>query len=196
MVNETRKIMGLPSFPSRATCVRVPVFFCHSESVHLYFGQPLSPEKAEEILCKAPGVKLVDDLKDHVYPDAAPGGGRRRHAGGPHPPRPRRPERALALLVRLGQPAQGRGDQRRADRRSPPRDARTSPESTRNCTTEALKRGRLNAEVLGLRAARAAAGGGSEQRGPHHRSLRQRPHPRLFLGVRTPPLRALRGCFS
>ena len=68
MVNESRKIMGLPHLNVSATCVRVPIFYCHSEAAHLFFERPLSPEQARDILRKAPGVKVIDDLKDHVYP--------------------------------------------------------------------------------------------------------------------------------
>jgi aspartate-semialdehyde dehydrogenase len=68
MVNESRKILGLPDLAVSATCVRVPVFFCHSEAAHLFFKRPLAPDVAREILRKAPGVKVVDELKDHVYP--------------------------------------------------------------------------------------------------------------------------------
>src|SRR2546430_6915462 len=68
MVNESRKIMGLPNLAISATCVRVPIFFCHSEAAHLYFQEPLSPEKAREILRNAPGVKVLDDLREHIYP--------------------------------------------------------------------------------------------------------------------------------
>jgi aspartate-semialdehyde dehydrogenase len=68
MVNESRKIMGLPQLAVSATCVRVPIFFCHSEAAHLTFRNPLSPERAREVLRKAPGLKVVDDLKEHIYP--------------------------------------------------------------------------------------------------------------------------------
>src|SRR5712671_4852881 len=68
MVNETRKIMGLPGLPVSATCVRVPVFYCHSEAANLFFQQPLAPDEARRILGKAPGVKVVDDLREHIYP--------------------------------------------------------------------------------------------------------------------------------
>src|SRR5207248_6065652 len=68
MVNESRKIMGLPDLQLSATCVRVPIFFCHSEAAHLFFQKPLSPDQAREILRKAPGVKVIDDLKEHIYP--------------------------------------------------------------------------------------------------------------------------------
>jgi aspartate-semialdehyde dehydrogenase len=68
MVNESRKIMGLPDLAVSATCVRVPVFYCHSEAAHLFFERPISAAQAREILRTAPGVKVVDDLQDHVYP--------------------------------------------------------------------------------------------------------------------------------
>jgi len=68
MVNESRKILGIPGLAVSATCVRVPVFFCHSEAAHLFFKKPLSLEQAREILRKAPGVKVVDDLREHIYP--------------------------------------------------------------------------------------------------------------------------------
>jgi aspartate-semialdehyde dehydrogenase len=68
MVYESRKILGLPDLAVAATCVRVPVFFCHSEAAHLFFREPLAPERAREILRKAPGVKVLDDLREHIYP--------------------------------------------------------------------------------------------------------------------------------
>jgi len=68
MVNESRKILGLPGLAVSATCVRVPVFYCHSEAAHLFFQRPITPDQAREILRKAPGVKVVDDLKEHIYP--------------------------------------------------------------------------------------------------------------------------------
>ncbi len=68
MVNESRKILGLPGLAVSATCVRVPVFYCHSEAAHLFFERPITPEQAREILRKAPGVKVVDDLQEHIYP--------------------------------------------------------------------------------------------------------------------------------
>lgn len=68
LVNESRKIMHLPELLVSATCVRVPIFFCHSEAAHLFFKKPLAPAQAREILRKAPGVKVVDDLHEHIYP--------------------------------------------------------------------------------------------------------------------------------
>jgi aspartate-semialdehyde dehydrogenase len=68
MVNESRKILGLANLAVSATCVRVPVFYCHSEAAHLFFQRPITPDQARDILRKAPGVKVVDDLKEHIYP--------------------------------------------------------------------------------------------------------------------------------
>ncbi|MEG3438442.1 aspartate-semialdehyde dehydrogenase [Pannus brasiliensis CCIBt3594] len=68
MVNETRKIFGVPEFRLSATCVRVPVDRAHSESVNLEFSSPFPVEKAREILSSAPGVKLVEDWKANYFP--------------------------------------------------------------------------------------------------------------------------------
>jgi aspartate-semialdehyde dehydrogenase len=68
LVHESRKILGLPQLKVSATCVRVPIFFCHSEAVNLTFRDALSPDQAREILRKAPGVKVLDDLAQHIYP--------------------------------------------------------------------------------------------------------------------------------
>jgi aspartate-semialdehyde dehydrogenase len=67
LLYETRKIMGLPELLVSPTAVRVPVFACHSESVVCEFDRPLSPELARELLGKAPGVKVVDDLAQKQY---------------------------------------------------------------------------------------------------------------------------------
>ena len=58
--NESRKILGLPDLRVAGTCVRVPVFTGHSLSINAEFAQPISPERARELLAGAPGVKLVD----------------------------------------------------------------------------------------------------------------------------------------
>lgn len=58
--NESRKILGIPDLLVSGTCVRVPVFTGHSLSINAEFAQPLSPERARELLDGAPGVKLVD----------------------------------------------------------------------------------------------------------------------------------------
>ena len=68
MVDETKKIMGDDSIAVSATCVRVPVQNSHSESVNLQFARPLSVERARELLAAAPGVTLMDDPANKVYP--------------------------------------------------------------------------------------------------------------------------------
>ncbi len=68
MVNETKKIMHDNEIKVTATCVRVPVFVGHSEAVNVEFEKPVSVEKAKEVLRNAPGVRLLDDFENHVYP--------------------------------------------------------------------------------------------------------------------------------
>ncbi|MFD5176012.1 aspartate-semialdehyde dehydrogenase [Nocardia sp. NPDC058379] len=58
--NESRKILGLPDLLVSGTCVRVPVFTGHSLSINAEFAEPLSVLQAQELLAKAPGVRLVD----------------------------------------------------------------------------------------------------------------------------------------
>lgn len=69
MVWETKKIMD-ESIEVNPTCVRIPVFFGHSEAVHLETEQPISVEEARELLSKAPGVVVIDERKDGGYPTA------------------------------------------------------------------------------------------------------------------------------
>ncbi|WP_428339591.1 aspartate-semialdehyde dehydrogenase [Mycobacterium sp.] len=57
---ESRKILGIPDLLVSGTCVRVPVFTGHSLSINAEFAQPLSPQRAREILSRAPGVTVVD----------------------------------------------------------------------------------------------------------------------------------------
>lgn len=58
--NESRKILGIPDLLVSGTCVRVPVFTGHSLSINAEFAQPLSVERAKELMAGAAGVKLVD----------------------------------------------------------------------------------------------------------------------------------------
>ncbi|MCM0082733.1 aspartate-semialdehyde dehydrogenase [Geomonas sp. Red32] len=69
MVNETKKIMGA-AIKTTATCVRVPVFFGHSESVNIETGKKLTVAEARTLLKAAPGVELVDDPEESEYPMA------------------------------------------------------------------------------------------------------------------------------
>lgn len=68
MVHETQKIMGDPSIQVNATCVRVPVFFAHSESVNIETEKHITADEARKLLAKAEGVKLVDDPANKSYP--------------------------------------------------------------------------------------------------------------------------------
>lgn len=68
MVNETRKILNDPSIRITATTVRVPVLYGHSESVNIETEKKITAEQAREILSRAPGVKVVDNLKENKYP--------------------------------------------------------------------------------------------------------------------------------
>ncbi|MBI3025653.1 MAG: aspartate-semialdehyde dehydrogenase [Candidatus Tectomicrobia bacterium] len=92
MVDETRKIMGLPGLPVSATCVRVPVVNAHSESVNVEFERPITPERARELLSRAPGVQVVDETAKFAYPMPIAASGRdpvyvgrvRRDPSAPH----------------------------------------------------------------------------------------------------------------
>lgn len=68
MVNETKKIMHDENIKVTATCVRVPVFNSHSESVNIQTEKKLTRARVMELLKKAPGVILVDDISAKKYP--------------------------------------------------------------------------------------------------------------------------------
>ncbi|MBV9930760.1 MAG: aspartate-semialdehyde dehydrogenase [Alphaproteobacteria bacterium] len=66
MVVETKKILD-PKIKVTATCVRVPVFVGHSESINIEFEREMSAQEAQDILREAPGVMLVDKREDGGY---------------------------------------------------------------------------------------------------------------------------------
>lgn len=68
MVVETKKIMGAPNLAVHATCVRVPVLRCHSESINVEFSSAVSLESAREALGSMAGITLMDDPSNKVYP--------------------------------------------------------------------------------------------------------------------------------
>ena len=70
MVWETQKIFDDPDIQVNPTCVRVPVFFGHSEAVHIETREKLSATAARELLESAPGVTVVDQREDGGYPTA------------------------------------------------------------------------------------------------------------------------------
>ena len=68
MINETRKIMSQPDLAFTATCVRVPVLRAHSESVNIEFQEPFPVDFAKDILSKAPGIELFEDVGANRFP--------------------------------------------------------------------------------------------------------------------------------
>jgi aspartate-semialdehyde dehydrogenase len=75
LIDETRKILGDPSIRVSATCVRVPVVNGHSEAVNVQTREELSPERARDILRAAPGLTVVDDPGQALYPLATSASG-------------------------------------------------------------------------------------------------------------------------
>lgn len=70
MVWETKKIFSDPDIQVNPTCVRVPVFYGHSEALHIETKTKITCLEAREILSKSPGVKVIDDRVDGGYPTA------------------------------------------------------------------------------------------------------------------------------
>jgi aspartate-semialdehyde dehydrogenase len=68
VVWETRKIMGLPDLPVSCTAVRIPTMRVHAEAITIETERPITPEAAREVLRHAPGVKVVDDVANKLYP--------------------------------------------------------------------------------------------------------------------------------
>jgi aspartate-semialdehyde dehydrogenase len=68
MVWETRKIMGDDSIQVNPDRVRVPVFYGHSEAVHIETRDKISAVEAQRLLASAPGVVLLDERKPGGYP--------------------------------------------------------------------------------------------------------------------------------
>lgn len=68
MQNEGRKIMHDPDLRVNCTCVRVPIARSHSESITVEFERPITPDEARDVLRQAPGVRVVDDPAEQLYP--------------------------------------------------------------------------------------------------------------------------------
>ncbi|MCE5197611.1 MAG: aspartate-semialdehyde dehydrogenase [Armatimonadota bacterium] len=68
MIKETRKIFNIPNLPVSATCVRVPVFRAHSETVNVEFDNPITAAEAREALAGWPGIEVMDDPANNKYP--------------------------------------------------------------------------------------------------------------------------------
>lgn len=71
MINETRKILNKPYLPVTATCVRVPVKNCHSESINVEFKNNFDLYEVKMLLQNSPGIILVDDIEKNYYPLAS-----------------------------------------------------------------------------------------------------------------------------
>lgn len=68
MIFETKKILGDWDLKITATCVRVPVYYGHSESINVEFEKPCTVEEVKAVLAKAEGVVIADDTANLVYP--------------------------------------------------------------------------------------------------------------------------------
>ena len=75
MVNETQKIFEDDSIGVTATTVRVPVYYGHSESINVETKHPVSAAEVRSLLEKEPGVKVVDDPENNIYPLATDAAG-------------------------------------------------------------------------------------------------------------------------
>ncbi len=68
MVQETRKIMSLPNLPVTATTVRAPVINSHSIALNVELQSPLTPEEARRLLGESPGLAVMDNPAELLYP--------------------------------------------------------------------------------------------------------------------------------
>lgn len=68
VVWESRKIMGIEDLAVSCTCVRIPTYRAHAESIVLETEKPVDVARVRELLAQAPGVKLVDDPENKIYP--------------------------------------------------------------------------------------------------------------------------------
>ncbi|MHC4666545.1 MAG: aspartate-semialdehyde dehydrogenase, partial [Planctomycetota bacterium] len=68
MVKETRKIFDCPDIAITCTCIRIPVFRTHCESINLEFADPITPDEVRNLLGTAPGVSLIDDREHNRFP--------------------------------------------------------------------------------------------------------------------------------
>lgn len=68
MVDETRKILGLPNLPVTATCVRVPVMNSHSVSINVELEKDFDIDTLKKELAEADGIVLLDEVEKNIYP--------------------------------------------------------------------------------------------------------------------------------
>jgi len=75
-MRETRKILGSEDIGVSATCARVPVFTGHAVSANVQTREPLSPEDCRDVLAGAPGLTVIDDPANGLYPTSLDAAGR------------------------------------------------------------------------------------------------------------------------
>ena len=68
MIDETRKILSRPDLRVSATCVRVPVYHGHSESINVEFERPFELSEVFRLLNEKEGIIVRDDPKNNIYP--------------------------------------------------------------------------------------------------------------------------------
>jgi aspartate-semialdehyde dehydrogenase len=68
MVHETRKIFDCTEIAITCTCIRIPVFRAHCESINLEFTEAITPDQVRDLLSTAPGVSLIDDRENNRFP--------------------------------------------------------------------------------------------------------------------------------
>lgn len=68
LVEEVRKVLHTDEIAISATCVRVPVYFGHSQSVNVEFSSPMTADEARSVLAQAPGIRVLDDPSVSFYP--------------------------------------------------------------------------------------------------------------------------------
>lgn len=68
MINETRKILNKPNLSITATCVRVPVRNCHSESINVEFENEFDIYEIKTLLQNGENIILADDIENNIYP--------------------------------------------------------------------------------------------------------------------------------
>lgn len=76
VANETRKIFGDSDIAIGATCVRVPVLRAHCVAVNFECERPITPAEVREMLTRAPGVRIVDDIERNYFPMPVEASGR------------------------------------------------------------------------------------------------------------------------
>jgi aspartate-semialdehyde dehydrogenase len=76
VVTESRKILHMPNLRVSCTAARVPVFVSHSEAVHVETTRSITPDEARRAFAAVPGVVVMDDPANHVYPLATLAAGR------------------------------------------------------------------------------------------------------------------------